>query len=136
MLPSDGAEQSAQVATLDLIRQLAEKISSIGSSTFCPYGSEKVQESSDQAKKSESKDKKPKSGIQDVEIVPRVKGTTATAGATPSDSGSEPKIIRHDVSPPKPTKLKKVTSAHETTCLLYTSPSPRDLSTSRMPSSA
>ena len=28
------------------------------------------------------------------------------------------------------------TSAHRTPCLLYTSPSPRDLSTSRMPSSA
>ena len=30
----------------------------------------------------------------------------------------------------------KVTVADTTTCLLYTSPSPRDLSTSRMPSSA
>ena len=30
---------------------------------------------------------------------------------------------------------KKIVSAHRT-CLLYTSPSPRDLSTSRMPSSA
>ena len=28
------------------------------------------------------------------------------------------------------------TVEHKTTCLLYTSPSPRDLSTSRMPSSA
>ena len=30
----------------------------------------------------------------------------------------------------------QVTFDHYTTCLLYTSPSPRDLSTSRMPSSA
>ena len=33
-------------------------------------------------------------------------------------------------------KIPEVISAHYTTCLLYTSPSPRDLSTSRMPSSA
>ena len=31
---------------------------------------------------------------------------------------------------------KRLASDHSITCLLYTSPSPRDLSTSRMPSSA
>ena len=34
------------------------------------------------------------------------------------------------------TTTNKVVLAGETRCLLYTSPSPRDLSTSRMPSSA
>ena len=32
--------------------------------------------------------------------------------------------------------LGMVLQGHDSTCLLYTSPSPRDLSTSRMPSSA
>ena len=31
---------------------------------------------------------------------------------------------------------QSMNNAHQKTCLLYTSPSPRDLSTSRMPSSA
>ena len=35
-----------------------------------------------------------------------------------------------------PDELKRVTTANLSHCLLYTSPSPRDLSTSRMPSSA
>ena len=35
-----------------------------------------------------------------------------------------------------PDYLEEVTSAVQKDCLLYTSPSPRDLSTSRMPSSA
>ena len=33
-------------------------------------------------------------------------------------------------------ELAQAALAHNTICLLYTSPSPRDLSTSRMPSSA
>ena len=36
----------------------------------------------------------------------------------------------------QPAKRQAVTNAQDTICLLYTSPSPRDLSTSRMPSSA
>ena len=36
----------------------------------------------------------------------------------------------------KVSKIKKVLEIGTFTCLLYTSPSPRDLSTSRMPSSA
>ena len=33
-------------------------------------------------------------------------------------------------------QAEKIMKSHDITCLLYTSPSPRDLSTSRMPSSA
>ena len=47
----------------------------------------------------------------------------------------------HDIMPGTEEQLQKeMTSAYigfdPTACLLYTSPSPRDLSTSRMPSSA
>ena len=46
--------------------------------------------------------------------------------------------IHFPKDPKVPTRpnLGKVGKVYEYTCLLYTSPSPRDLSTSRMPSSA
>ena len=46
-------------------------------------------------------------------------------GGTTQVSKNVPKIV-----------LDKIVSVRFDTCLLYTSPSPRDLSTSRMPSSA
>ena len=48
-------------------------------------------------------------------------------------------VLLADLRSPELSIREKVLSASETesgTCLLYTSPSPRDLSTSRMPSSA
>ena len=41
-----------------------------------------------------------------------------------------------DVTEAIQTELDKIARYHDQVCLLYTSPSPRDLSTSRMPSSA
>jgi len=41
-----------------------------------------------------------------------------------------------DIIGPRLTGSERTKKANEWTCLLYTSPSPRDLSTSRMPSSA
>ena len=48
---------------------------------------------------------------------------------------SEAIEVRHDMIDRAIAASKEIQSKHET-CLLYTSPSPRDLSTSRMPSSA
>ena len=45
---------------------------------------------------------------------------------------SSPRSSMMMAPPPEP----QITEQYEETCLLYTSPSPRDLSTSRMPSSA
>ena len=50
------------------------------------------------------------------------KTQTTPSGGANRDAGSE--------------KTEKVAEKEEHACLLYTSPSPRDLSTSRMPSSA
>ena len=46
------------------------------------------------------------------------------------------KLYGGDVTVDKARKLKARKDATPRDCLLYTSPSPRDLSTSRMPSSA
>ena len=45
------------------------------------------------------------------------------------ESGHEQELMTRE-------DIVEMVSANENTCLLYTSPSPRDLSTSRMPSSA
>ena len=45
------------------------------------------------------------------------------------EAGDRVKVIGQDI-------VGTVLRVHYDTCLLYTSPSPRDLSTSRMPSSA
>ena len=50
-------------------------------------------------------------------------------GMSAPSENPEPKVSKREEPKPKP----KVT---KNSCLLYTSPSPRDLSTSRMPSSA
>ena len=47
---------------------------------------------------------------------------------------SDYRVVWED--PDKPEECAKVTVPDPNCCLLYTSPSPRDLSTSRMPSSA
>ena len=55
--------------------------------------------------------------------------------------GKEDSVVVESTPTPTPAKKAKVTptvaaDAQNTTCLLYTSPSPRDRSLSRMPSSA
>ena len=50
------------------------------------------------------------------------------AGLTSEYNGIEPEILEEETVVQNPSQA--------TSCLLYTSPSPRDLSTSRMPSSA
>ena len=57
------------------------------------------------------------------------------------DSGAVPNVLTPAVCEalhikPKVTRLRVTVADGHTACLLYTSPSPRDLSTSRMPSSA
>ena len=52
--------------------------------------------------------------------------TTHSVGDISTDAGNAPTLATH----------KHKTTSMDTGCLLYTSPSPRDLSTSRMPSSA
>ena len=44
--------------------------------------------------------------------------------------------LREEFGAAQPLKGARITGSLHMTCLLYTSPSPRDLSTSRMPSSA
>ena len=58
-------------------------------------------------------------------------GDTLYFDANDGSSGRE--LWAHDTSN---VSTWRVTDIHSGTCLLYTSPSPRDLSTSRMPSSA
>ena len=48
----------------------------------------------------------------------------------------EPESAKRLISPPLKEKLEAEATGLNMICLLYTSPSPRDLSTSRMPSSA
>ena len=55
----------------------------------------------------------------------------ALAAGGCGDSAPEP-----TQSAPAPAAAPKAMEVQSVTCLLYTSPSPRDLSTSRMPSSA
>ena len=55
-----------------------------------------------------------------------VEMTDGTTFETRSTWGKEGDTLKLDIDP----------SSHPACCLLYTSPSPRDLSTSRMPSSA
>ena len=57
----------------------------------------------------------------------------ATGG---SEYGVQFTLFRQALTPPDPDKVAELPVSKWRTCLLYTSPSPRDLSTSRMPSSA
>ena len=65
---------------------------------------------------------------------------TVTIGVAVSDSmrtiGSPLETIKRKKFGVDAAALLKLTTARDIHCLLYTSPSPRDLSTSRMPSSA
>ena len=75
----------------------------------------------------------------DVDEYDIVKYNGSTLAIAPSRSGCcfvvEPRIAS-DALPPPPGGEGETEIALYQTCLLYTSPSPRDLSTSRMPSSA
>ena len=52
------------------------------------------------------------------------------------NNGATPTTPNGTTSKVEPTHTSTTVPEQDTTCLLYTSPSPRDLSTSRMPSSA
>ena len=60
--------------------------------------------------------------------------STWAGGSVPG--ASDAVVIAHDVSCASTQSAASLTVNSGKTCLLYTSPSPRDLSTSRMPSSA
>ena len=53
-----------------------------------------------------------------------------------SGDGAKGWVVNKEVEPRVAVKLRKSIQLGVVCCLLYTSPSPRDLSTSRMPSSA
>ena len=57
-------------------------------------------------------------------------------GHAPVDTEKRLKVVEPGSYTIQTKKAHGIIFAHSTICLLYTSPSPRDLSTSRMPSSA
>ena len=77
------------------------------------------------------------------EIETTLDESSVTAGAKPADPmpklGADGSSLAgvQDLGGPTPQNSKPTDDSNKyKTCLLYTSPSPRDLSTSRMPSSA
>ena len=73
------------------------------------------------------------SGIDRVKVL-----INAIKAKTPLETtlGGQDMVISHVLVDGEKITKKNLTPAFLRTCLLYTSPSPRDLSTSRMPSSA
>eukprot|EP00831_Metopus_contortus_P075790 TRINITY_DN6965_c0_g1_i1.p1 TRINITY_DN6965_c0_g1~~TRINITY_DN6965_c0_g1_i1.p1 ORF type:complete len:114 (-),score=23.42 TRINITY_DN6965_c0_g1_i1:162-503(-) len=70
-------------------------------------------------------------------VASRISQSTAKELATRIASAAYSRSIMQDVKTPFQQKMKRVErKTWLSGCLLYTSPSPRDLSTSRMPSSA
>ena len=61
------------------------------------------------------------------QLVQRIRGTLTNGNLT---------APAHDAVTPIAAEANVISEYLDSTCLLYTSPSPRDLSTSRMPSSA
>ena len=63
-------------------------------------------------------------------------GTVRRRGTTIAAAALSVSLIAPFVHPIAAPQTAAVAQAQDASCLLYTSPSPRDLSTSRMPSSA